>query len=316
MTITFGLAYNSIQSNTICEAANAAFGIDRTVSGGIIAALALVIVFGGIHRIAHFSSIVVPIMAIGYLVLALVIIGLNIDKMPAVFELIMSNAFGLTSVAGGGLGATIMMGVKRGLFSNEAGEGSAPNVAATACVPHPVTQGLIQSLAVLTDTLVVCSCTAFIILLSNVDSTQAEGLNGIALTQAALESEVGSSGTIFVAVAIFLFAFSSIIGNYYYGESNIRHLTSSRTAVTAYRVLSAGIFVMLGALWSLNLVWTLGDLCMALLTMCNLAAIIPLGKYAFRLLNDYRQQRKAGVTTPEFHRSQMPDISDRIDCWE
>ena len=172
-----------------------------------------------------------------------------------------------------------MTGVKRGLFSNEAGEGSAPNVAATATVSHPVKQGLIQALGVFTDTLLVCSCTAFIILISGLYDVPE--LNGIALTQTALGSEIGSAGPTFVALAIFLFAFSSIIGNYYYGEANIRFMTPSKKVLAVYRIFSGGVFVMFGAMASLEIVWNIGDLCMALLTTCDLVAIVTLGKYAF-----------------------------------
>ena len=207
-----------------------------------------------------------------------------------------------------------MNGVKRGLFSNEAGEGSAPNVAATATVSHPVKQGLIQALGVFTDTLLVCSCTAFIILISGLYTTPE--LNGIALTQAALNSEVGSFGAVFIAIAIFLFAFSSIIGNYYYGEANIRFMTNNRLVLTLYRLLSGGALVMFGALASLEVVWALGDLCMALLTACNLFAIVILGKYTFRLLDDYLAQKRRGIKEPTFHRSQFPEIQEELECWD
>jgi len=313
ITVTFGLSYNSIQSNTICGAMNEAFGWSPLWVGVVLTVLSLVIVFGGIHRIARVSSVLVPVMAIGYFVLALVVVVLNIEQVPHVLKLIVSNAFGFGQVAGGGLGATMMNGIKRGLFSNEAGEGSAPNVAATAAVTHPVKQGLVQSLGVFTDTLLVCSCTAFVILISGLYATP--GLNGIALTQSALQSEVGSFGPVFVAVAIFLFAFSSIIGNYYYGEANIRFLTNNARVMTVYRLLSGGVMVMFGALSTLELVWNLGDLCMALLTACNLVAIVILGRYAFRLLDDYRRQRRAGIKEPVFHRSQLPEIDRELDCW-
>ena len=314
MTITFGLSYNSIQSNTICDAMQEAFGWNPLVVGIILSVMALLIVFGGIHRIANVSSVLVPLMAIGYFVLTIVVIVMNIQMIPHVFKVIVTNAFGLEQTAGGAIGATIMNGVKRGLFSNEAGEGSAPNVAATATVSHPVKQGLIQALGVFTDTLLVCSCTAFVILISGLYDVPE--LNGIALTQSALQSEIGSFGPIFIALAIFLFAFSSIIGNYYYGESNIRFMTSSRSAIVVYRLFSAGVMVMFGALASLEIVWNLGDLCMALLTACNLVAIIALGKYAFRLLNDYRQQKHQGINEPIFHRYMFPEIENDISCWE
>lgn len=314
ITITFGLSYNSIQSNTICSAMQEAFGWDPLIVGLALSAVSLIIVFGGIHRIANVSSVLVPIMAIGYFILAVVIILMNIQLIPHVLKVIFTNAFGFEQGVGGAIGATIMNGVKRGLFSNEAGEGSAPNVAATATVSHPVKQGLIQALGVFTDTLLVCSCTAFVILISGLYNVPE--LNGIALTQAALDSEIGRFGSTFIAIAIFLFAFSSIIGNYYYGEANIRFMTSSRAVLTVYRFLSGGVLVMFGALASLEFVWNLGDLCMALLTACNLVAIVSLGKYAFQLLDDYRQQKRNGIKEPTFHRSQLPAIEKDLACWD
>ena len=246
ITITFGLSYNSIQSNTICGAMYEAFGWNPLLVGSILSVVALIIIFGGLQRIANVSAVMVPLMAIGYFVLVMVIIIMNIEHIPHVLKVIITNAFGLEQGVGGTIGATIMNGVKRGLFSNEAGEGSAPNVAAAATVSHPVKQGLIQALGVFTDTLLVCSCTAFMILISGLYSTP--DLNGIALTQAALNSEIGAFGPTFIAIAILLFAFSSIIGNYYYGEANIRFMTSSNAVLTVYRVFSGGVLVMFGAL--------------------------------------------------------------------
>ena len=323
ITITFGLSYNSIQSNTICQAMNEAFGWNQILTGILLVVMSLAIVFGGIQRIAKVSSVIVPIMAIGYFILAFVIVLMNIHLIPHVFKVIVSNAFGLEQITGGGLGATMMNGIKRGLFSNEAGEGSAPNVAATASVSHPVKQGLIQALGVFTDTLLVCSCTAFIILISGLYTTPS--LTGIALTQSALHAEIGTMGPIFIAIAIFLFAFSSIIGNYYYGEANIRFLFGRKeednkgkmkSILFIYRLCSGGVLVMFGAIASLEIVWNLGDLCMALLTACNLIAILVLGKYAFKLLKDYQQQKKNGIKEPVFHRSQLPEIENELECWE
>ena len=314
ITITFGLSYNSIQSNTICGAMHEAFGWNPVVVGAVIAAMALVIVFGGIHRIANVSAVLVPLMAIGYFILALVVIVANIHLIPHVLKVIVSSAFGIEQSVGGSIGATILIGTKRGLFSNEAGEGSTPNVAATATVSHPVKQGLIQALGVFTDTLLVCSCTAFIILISGLYNVPE--LNGITLTQAALYSEIGSLGPIFIAIAIFLFAFSSIIGNYYYGEANIRFMTSSRLALTIYRIFSAGVLVMFGSLVTLDIVWNIGDLFMALVTGVNLIAIACLSKYVFRLLDDYRQQKRSGIKDPVFRRSQLPEIEKDLTCWD
>ena len=314
ITCQFGLSNNSIQSNTICGAMQEAFGWSPLWVGAVIAAVSLFIVFGGIQRIAQVSAVLVPVMAISYVVLALVIIGMNIELIPHVFKVIILDAFGIQQIAGGGLGVAIMNGVKRGLFSNEAGEGSAPNVAATASVTHPVKQGLIQALGVFTDTLIVCSCTAFIILISGL--YQVPELNGIALTQSALQSEVGAAGPVFIAVAIFLFAFSTIIGNYYYGEANIRFITPNPMVMTVYRILSAGVMVIFGAMASFELVWNIVDFFMAFLTACNLTAIILLGRYAFRLLDDYRKQKKQGIKEPTFHRSQLPELEHELECWE
>ena len=314
ITCQFGLSNNSIQANTICGAMQEAFGWSPLWVGISLAAVGLFIVFGGIQRIAQVSAVLVPVMAVGYLLLAIVIIIMNIGLIPHVFKIIVVDAFGIQQIAGGGIGATIINGVKRGLFSNEAGEGSAPNVAATASVSHPVKQGLIQALGVFTDTLLVCSCTSFIILISGL--YKVPELNGIALTQTALQSEVGAMGPIFIAVAILLFAFSSIIGNYYYGEANIRFITPNNTVMTIYRICSAGVMVMFGALASFELVWNIVDFFMAFLTACNLIAIVFLGRYAFRLLDDYRQQKRKGIKEPVFHRRQLPEIEDEIECWE
>ena len=314
ITCQFGLSNNSIQANTICGAMQEAFGWSPLWVGVFLAVLALFIVFGGIQRIAQVSAVLVPVMAVGYLLLAIVIIIMNINLIPYVFRIIVEDAFGIQQIAGGGIGATIMNGVKRGLFSNEAGEGSAPNVAATATVSHPVKQGLIQALGVFTDTLLVCSCTAFIILISGL--YKAPELNGIALTQSALQSEVGAVGPIFIALAILLFAFSSIIGNYYYGEANIRFITPNTKVMTVYRICSAGVMVVFGAVASFELVWNIVDFFMAFLTACNLIAIVILGRYAFRLLDDYRQQKRQGIKEPVFHRRQLPEIEDEIECWE
>ena len=314
LTITFGLSYNSIQSNTICEALHQAFGFEKTFVGIILSSIALFIAFGGIQRIARVSSVLVPVMAIGYFILALVVVVMNYDLIPHVVKLIFENAFGFEQVAGGGLGMTIMIGIRRGLFSNEAGEGSAPNVAATAHVSHPVKQGLIQALGVFTDTLLVCGCTAFLVLISGMYAN--EELQGIQLTQASLESQVGSWGTIYVAVAIILFAFSSIIGNYYYGEANIRYLTDNKKALVIFRLLSGGLFVFFGAVASFDFVWNMGDLFMALLTLCNLIALVFLCKHAFKLLDNYRAQRRQGIKNPVFHRSDMPEVADDLEAWD
>ena len=309
---TFAFAFNTVQSNTICAAFEQAFQFDHVTMGIILTVLTLMIIFGGIQRIAKVSSIIVPVMALGYILLAFVIVGMNITHVPDIIKLIVSSAFGWEQALGGGIGVALMQGIKRGLFSNEAGMGSAPNVAATADVSHPVKQGLIQTLGVFSDTLVICTCTAFIILFSGVPL--GGEANGVQLTQMALNNEIGSGGSIYVAIAILFFAFSSIIGNYYYGEANLRYITHNKWVMTVFRLMT-GAMVMFGALASLDLAWSLADVCMGLMTICNLIAIVLLGKYAFRLLEDYLAQKRQGIKNPTFTKDKMKDIEQDIECW-
>ena len=309
---TFSFAFNSVQSNTICAAFEQAFQTDRLTMGIILTSLSLIIFFGGIQRIAKVSSFIVPIMALGYILLVLYVIVTNLHQLPQVIETIISHAFGWEQALGGGIGMAVMQGIKRGLFSNEAGMGSAPNVAATADVTHPVKQGLIQALGVFTDTLIICTCTAFIILFSGVPLTGET--NGVQLTQAALNNEIGNFGSIFVAIAILFFAYSSIIGNYYYGETNVRYITQNKFIMIIFRI-SAGGMVLFGSLASLELAWNLADICMGLMTICNLIAILLLGKYAFRLLDDYLVQKRNGIQNPIFTKDKMKDIEEDIECW-
>ena len=309
---TFAFAFNTVQSNTICAAFEQAFQVDHTLMGIILTVLTLMIIFGGIQRIAKVSSIIVPVMALGYILLAIVIVGINITHVPDVLKLIVSSAFGWEQALGGGIGMALMQGIKRGLFSNEAGMGSAPNVAATADVSHPVKQGLIQTLGVFSDTLVICTCTAFIILFSGVPL--GGEANGVQLTQMALDNEIGSGGSIYVAIAILFFAFSSVIGNYYYGEANLRYITHNKWIMFLFRLMT-GAMVMFGALASLDLAWSLADVCMGLMTIFNLIAITLLGKYAFRLLEDYREQKRKGIKNPVFTKDKMKDIQQDIECW-
>jgi AGCS family alanine or glycine:cation symporter len=190
--------------------------------------------------------------------------------------------------------------------------GSAPNVAATADVSHPVKQGKVQAISVFSDTLIICSCTAFIILIAGTPS--GSDANGIKLTQAALCQQIGPWGNIAVAIAIFFFAYSSVLGNYYYGEANVQYLSRKPWVLTLYRIIVAAM-VLFGSVASLSTVWNLADLFMGLMTICNLIAIVLLGKYAFRLLEDYRSQKKQGIVDPVFTKDKMPDIADDLQCW-
>ena len=311
ITITFGMANQIVQSNTLCGALADSFAIDAKWIGLTITIATLIIIFGGIRRISHFASIVVPFMAIGYVIIAVIVILMNITEIPAMIVLIVKSAFGLEQAVGGAFGMAVMQGVKRGLFSNEAGEGSAPNAAAIAHTSHPVKQGLLQSLGVFTDTIVVCTCTAFIILLSGIYDS---GRDGIILTKYALEHHIGPAGGLFVTAAIFLFAYSTIIANYFYGETNIRFITQKMSYINLFRIIT-GATVMAGAMMSLQEAWSIVDLAMGVMTIDNLVAIIQLSPKAFFLLRNYIAQKKEG-RNPEFHRSMMPEIEKDIECWE
>lgn len=311
IVLAFGVANQIVQSNTLITALANATGYSNVWIGLAIAAVTLVIIFGGIRRIAKFASLCVPFMAIGFILVALFVIITNIGELPRVLKLIVDDAFGIKQATGGLFGATIMQGVRRGLFSNEAGEGSAPNAAAIAETSHPVKQGLLQAFGVFIDTLVICTCTAMIILISGLHDS---GNDGIILTTMALESEIGPVGKYFITTAIFLFAYSTIIANYFYGETNIRFITKSKKYVVLFRIATS-VVVFVAAWVTLQEAWSMVDVMMGLMTLCNLAAIFPLSKYVWRLLDDYLRQKKAGKE-PVFHRSQMPDIQSDIECWE
>lgn len=312
ITITFGMANQLVQSNTLCDALSDSFGWDIRWVGVVLTLFTLVIIFGGIQRISRFSAICVPFMAVGYLILSIIVIGMNLSLVPELLRLIINNAFGLEQAAGGMVGVAIMQGVKRGLFSNEAGEGSAPNAAAIATTSHPVKQGLLQALGVFTDTLVICTCTAFIVLLSGLYDS---GADGIILTTQALESEVGIMGRWFITAAIFLFAYSTIIANYFYGETNIRFIFSgARRSILAFRIIT-GIVVLAGAFMTLQTAFSVVDIFMGLMTILNLVAIFLLFPKVRTLLNDYRKQRKEGKN-PTFHKQLFSeDVQRDLDTW-
>ena len=299
----FGLSNQIVQSNTLCDAIANSFHIPMGYVAGGLTLLTLAIIFGGIHRIARFCAMIVPFMAFGYILLALYILVVNVTEIPAMLSLIVRSAFGWEQAAGGAVGIAVMQGVKRGLFSNEAGEGSAPNAAATATIPHPVYQGLLQSLGVFTDTLVICTCTAFIILLSGLYT---DGSDGIILTSHAMEHHLGSFGSWFLLAAIFLFAYSTIIANYFYGETNVRYICNKAWAIVLFRCMS-GVVVLMGGFMSLQQAWSIVDLAMALMTITNLIAVLLLSRYAFRLLQDFREQRKKGKK-PTFNPELFPDM--------
>lgn len=307
----FGFAFNSVQSNTIATAFNSTFNANKLIIGIILTVLTLIIIFGGVNRIAKISSILVPIMAVAYIVIALFIIIINFKEIPSLFQTIFESAFGIKQVVGGGIGAALLQGIKRGLFSNEAGMGSAPNAAATATVSHPVKQGLIQTLGVFTDTLIICTSTAFIILLSGAPLDGS--VKGIELTQMALVSQVGPWGGTFISICILLFAFSSIIGNYYYGETNIQFISNNKLFLYGYRILVAAM-VLFGSVASMDLVWNIADVFMGLMAILNLIAIVLLSKIAIKAFQDYSAQKKAGKD-PVFYASSIPELGDEVEEW-
>lgn len=313
ISLTFGFAYNSVQSNTISSAFANSWGVPELVTTLVITMFAMIIICGGIRSIARFSQWVVPVMAVAYVIVGGIILVMNIGRVPDCVEVIIKSAFGLEQFAGGAVGTAISLGIRRGLFSNEAGEGSAPNAAATADVSHPVKQGLVQSLGIYTDTILICSCTAFIILLSGVPITG--GAMGIELTQQAVDKEFFGNGfgSTFISIAIFFFAFTSIVANYYYGETNIRFISSRRGWIYGYRTL-VGLMVAIGGIATLDLVWALADITMSLMAICNIAALIVLGRYALRALTDYQNQRRSGKD-PIYYRETNPEIADITTCW-
>lgn len=306
ISITYGFAFNSVQANTLTNAFYASFGVNKEIMGILVAIGVAIIIFGGVQLIAKVSEVVVPIMAGAYLLIAFIVVIMNFTKLPEILLLIFQSAFGFKEAASGALGAAIMNGIKRGLFSNEAGLGSAPNAAATAEVSHPVEQGLLQAFGVFLDTIIICSATAFIILISGLYNSPET--DGILLTQQALSNTIGPWAGTFITCLVFLFAFTSIIGNYYYGQTNIEFIKgkNSKVYLNIYRITVVG-FVIFGSTASLELVWSLADVFMALMACLNLLVILKLGKIAFVALEDYRFQRKQGHE-PVFRSSLIKDM--------
>ncbi len=316
----FSFSFTMVQANSITEVVSnsitTASGDDEAAGwlaptvGLALVALTAAVVFGGVRRIATVAERIVPFMALVYLLLGLVIVGMNLERVPGVFADIIGSAFGFEQIGGAAVGTAIMQGVRRGLFSNEAGMGSAPNAGATAAVSHPVKQGLAQAFGVYVDTRIVCSVTAFIILVS--DPTYGEAA-GAALTQNSLEANLGSWSLHLLTFIVFLLAFTSVLANFYYGEANLRFLTRDERAVPVFRVVVLGM-LFLGAVSSLDLVWGIADVTMGVMAVVKLLAVAPLAALVVRLLKDYQQQRRAGLE-PVFTRDQMPDVRG-VECWE
>lgn len=315
LAITFGIANQMMQSNQISLSVADTFNLSPLTVSLCLSALTGGVIIGGIHRISKFSAMVVPFMAVAYLILAVYVIITNITVIPGILKLIVTDAFGMNSVAGGAIGITVMQGVKRGLFSNEAGEGSAPNAAAVAQTSHPVRQGLVQALGVFTDTLVVCTCTAVIILVSGVYKDS--NADGIILTTRALESQIGPMARYFISLAIFLFAYSSIIGNYYYGETAVRYISKKKSSVRIFQLFTV-IVVIIGGLLSIEAAWSLIDLCMCSIVIINVYSILRLSPKVTFLWKNYRDQlRENGRNgkAPVFRKEMMPGDTEDIEGW-
>ncbi|MGL5720954.1 MAG: alanine/glycine:cation symporter family protein [Brevinema sp.] len=315
LLLVFGFAFNSVQANTIALAVQANFQIPTIVSATVLAILTAIFIFGGLPRIAKITSFLVPIMAILYLILSLYIVIMNISHIGSVFSLIFVNAFNPSSFGIGTTIGVIVTGVKRGLFSNEAGMGSAPNAAASAETSHPVKQGMIQACGVFFDTLIICSATAFLILFSGVDikTAAAEGISGIVLTQRVFGQYFGGAGSIFLTVCIFLLAFSSVLGNYFYAQNALGFLTEKPAALLIFRLLVVGC-VFAGSVASFSLVWNIADLLMGFMAVINIYAVIRLFGRLKKVLADYNAQKAANVN-PQFKRSSVTELKD-VECWD
>ena len=329
---TYGFVFNAVQANAISGATSHAWGWDQAnlhlnlgslnfeISwvGVFLVVITALIIFGGIKRIAKVAERFVPFMALLYLAVALYVAFANFAILPDLFQLIFSKAFEFDAAAGGFFGAMVsmamMQGIKRGLFSNEAGMGSAPNAAAASDVKHPVNQGLVQMLGVFVDTFVVCTCTAIIILASGLYENA--GFEGVALTQMALESQIGAWGDDFLAIILFLFAYSSVIGNYAYAEGNVQFINNNPKVMFVFRVLVL-MMVYLGSIMSVPLIWNLADLFMGVMASINLFAILLLTPFLLMLMKDYTSQLKRGVKEPVFKLDQHPKYKDKVnsDIW-
>ncbi|MDP4916753.1 MAG: alanine:cation symporter family protein [Haliea sp.] len=314
LLVTFGLGFNALQSYVVATSLADSFGIDTWVTGVCMVLVLGAVIFGGIRRIAVVSEVIVPIMALMYFLAALVVIVLHISEVPAALWSIVQSAFGLEQAVGGGLGAVILQGVKRGLFSNEAGRGSAPNVAAVAHVPHPANQGVVQAFSVFIDTMIMCSCTAVIILLSDVYQPGATEVDGVLLTQLAMGSHVGAWGATFVSVALVLFAFSSMLYNYYLGDNSLSFFSNDNPLVANVFRVAVLALVFWGSLQDLSTVFGFAELTMGLLALVNLVGLVWMYRIGMRLLRDYdKQLRKGGE--PRLRPEDWRDLNIDAQSW-
>ncbi len=311
ISVTYGLIFNSVQANTITLSIKATFGVEPIYSAIGLALVSGIVIFGGLIRVAKVVGYMVPFMAGAYLIVAIIVTIMNITMVPEVLLTIVKNAFGIDAVMGAGIGMAMMTGIKRGLFSNEAGMGAVPNAAATADATHPVKQGLVQALGVYFDTLLVCTASAMLVLLTPEWSTS--GKTGIELIQLTLTGQLGGWTNYMMTIVVLFFAFSSIVGNYFYGEINMDFISRKRIALQIFRT-GVVAMVFIGSISALDFVWNLADLFMALMAMLNLVAIALLGKFAFAALDDYFKQKKAGIVNPEFDPKVLPSQTG-VMCW-
>ena len=289
----YGFVFSSVQANSITQAFNGSFGIEPWIMGGLITLFAGIIILGGLKNIARFAELAVPFMGVAYLLVALTVIAMNLEQIPTIVSQIFSSAFGLQEAGGGLVGAAIVQGVKRGLYSNEAGMGSSPNAAAAAVAnpPHPASQGYIQMLAVFFDTIVICSCTAFLILL--MDNPAAE-MQGIQLTQQAMVQQVGAWGADFISIAILLFGFTSIVANFAYADNNLKYLNLDNAYGHGFLRVGFLSMLMYGSVATLGEVINLADLATGMMTVVNVTALFLLSKAVIKITTDYHQQLKQG----------------------
>lgn len=318
LIVCYAYGFNGLQAYNMASALeyyipDYATNGTAVILGAVLIVLTAAVIFGGSKRISVISSVLVPIMAVAYLALGLLITVTNLNLLPEAFGYIFQSAFDFQSIFGGFAGSVVVLGIKRGLFSNEAGMGSAPNAAATASVSHPCKQGLVQTLSVYLDTMLVCTCSAFIVLIFFVKQGGTFGdLNGMPLVQMAINSSVGEIGIHLVTFAIFCFAFSSLIGNYFYAEGNIRFITKNDTVLFVFRITCL-VAIMVGCLNNFTLAWNFADITMAFMAMVNLVAILLLGKWAFKALSNYTEQRKAGKD-PVFVAEDIEGLP-ATECW-
>lgn len=315
--LTYAVGYNALASYNL-QSTFAGFGFYRPeitpiLIGLVLAALFALCVLGGAKRLTSVTEVLVPVMGVAYVVVAVVVLAINLGNVPAMFRTVFADAFNFKAIFGGFSGSCLMYGVKRGLYSNEAGMGSAPNAAATADVSHPVKQGLVQMLSVFLDTLLICSATAFMCLSSGV--APAADKAGAPFVQESLSATLGAFGPVFIAVALSLFAFTTLIGNYYYCEGCLRYILKRKPGkifMTGFR-LAATAIVLVGAVASMDLVWNTADLLQALMVVINIPVILLLGRTAIRALKDYERQAKAGAD-PQFRASDI-QLKEKTDFW-